>query len=474
MKKSRLGIRERLTRFLSHDIWQLAPSAMPLPRRLALRTARFVLAVWRGFVHDDCSLHATALTYYTLMAIVPVLALALSLGRVFGGDELVRAQMQRSLTQWLGGMQQAAVAETGAVATGADARVINAFVAQFQSVAQQLFDQIHSVSFGTLGGLGAVALLWMVVGVLGRVESSFNRVWGVTCGRSLWRKFSDYLFVVLIVPFLITAASTVPVMDMITHSMGGVAGDTVKTVVGSIFLKKVLVLGFGTLTFSFLLVFMPNTRVHVWPALAGGALTAVLFSGWLRLCAMLQVGIVKYSALYGGFAMLPILLVWVYTSWQIILLGAEFAFALQNGDTCRMETSAGRASPYTRVLLAVAFCAEAARSVRERGEAFAAEAYALERRVSARLAADVLGDLVREGVLLRVEGGERAYLPCRDLSQMSVADVARIVLHDGVPPQALGLNGLDPDVLAIGVSLESGLDRALAQPVSELGKACDD
>lgn len=465
MKSNRRTTWVRITNFLSYDVWDLVPSALPPPKRMALRVVRFLLAVWRGFRHDECALHASALTYYTLMAIVPVLAMALALGRVFGGNDLMRVQVERFLIERMGNLQQIAVAEGTVVVTPSNSQAVDAFISQFQFVVEQLFVQIQKVSFGTLGGLGAVALLWMVIGVLGRVESSFNRVWGVTSGRSLWRKCTDYLFVVLVVPFLITAASTVPVVDLVTRSMGVTVGETFRLVVGSTVLKKSLALIFGTLTFTFLLVFMPNTRVRAWPALAGGALTAVLFEVWLKLCTMLQIGIVKYSALYGGFAVLPILLIWVFTSWEIILMGAEFAFALQNGDTCRMETSAGRASPYARLLLAVAFCAEAARAVRERGEVFLAREYAMNRRVSARLTQDVLGDLVGAGVLARVDGGGDACLPCRDLSNMSVADVARIVLHDGAPPQALGLNGLDAEVLAIGAKLEAGLDSALKQPV---------
>jgi membrane protein len=480
MKKSQRSMIAKIAGFFTHDIWDLAPEALPRPKRLALRLTRFVMAVWRGFVHDNCPLHASALTYYTLMAIVPVLAMSLALGRVFGGDH-VRHQVERFLVSRMQGLQQMAVAEASAEAatvgenapaTLAGQETVEAFIGQFRFVVEQLFDQIDKVSFGTLGGLGAVALIWMVIGVLGRVESSFNRVWGVTSSRTLWRKSTDYLFVVLVVPFLITAASTVPVVDMVTRSMGGVAADTFKTVVGSTLLKRALVLLFGSLAFTFLLIFMPNTRVRFWPALAGGLLTAILFGAWLKLCAMLQIGIVKYSALYGSFAVLPILLMWVFTSWEIVLLGAEFVFALQNGDTCRMETAAGRASPYARLLLAVAFCAEAARAVQEQGTVFMAEAFAMERRISSRLTQDVLHDLAAAGVLAHVEGEGGGYLPCRDLSRLRVSDVARVVLHDGAPPQALGLNGLDACILSLGDTLERGLDQALSMPVAQIPAYC--
>ncbi len=465
-----LRIRSRLTdaaRFLSRDIWDIVPATLPASRRVAIHALRFILAVVRGFRLDRCDLHASALTYYTLMALIPVLALALALGRVFGGGEVVRSQFEDHLGAFLS--QLAVQSETGDAAAQSASL---AFAEQLEGKAIQLFDQVNAVSFGTLGGIGAAALIWMAISLLGRVEVSFNLIWGVPYPRTMWRKFTDYLSVVLILPFLMTAASTVPLLDLLARGAGSVGGaaaaDTVRTVVGSPVLKKVLVLGMSTVTFSFLLIFMPNTRIRLIPGAVGGFLTAILFGVWLVVCARLQVGIAKYSALYGGFALLPILLMWVYTSWQIILLGAEVAFALQNGATCRMESAAGRASPYTRFLLAAAFCAEAARTVREQGRAFDAEAFALKRRVSTRLSQDVLEDLTRAGVLAKLEGRNSLYLPCRDLSTMTAAEVAKTVLSDGTPPNDLGVQRMGESILKLGPRLMDALDGALSVSVADL------
>ncbi|MBM4163786.1 MAG: YihY/virulence factor BrkB family protein [Lentisphaerae bacterium] len=467
---SPLHIRRRISgaeRFLSRDIWDVVPATLPVSRRVAFQALRFIFAVGRGFRQNQSELHASALTYYTLMAVIPVLALALALGRVFGGAEMIRKQF----ADYLGAFLRQMAAQSGTADEAARSAAL-AFAGQLEVKAIELFDQINTISFGTLGGVGAVALIWMVIGLLGRVEVSFNLIWGVPVPRTLWRKFTDYLSVVLILPFLVTAASTVPVLDLLARgadTVGGAAvADTVRTVVGSPMLKQALVLGMGTITFSFLLIFMPNMRIRLAPGVAGGFLTAMLFGVWLVVCARLQIGIAKYSALYGGFALLPILLMWVYTSWQIILLGAEVTFALQNGATCRMESAAGRASPYTRFLLAAAFCAEAARGVREQGQPFDAEAFSLNRRVSSRLSQDVLEDLTRAGVLARIEGHNGLYLPCRDFSVMTVSEVAKTVLSDGTQPNELGLQRMDEPILKLGPKLLEALDGALAVPVADL------
>jgi len=217
---------QRAVRFFTRGIWDVVPSTLPAPRRVLLRALRFVLAVWRGFAHDRCDLHASALTYYTLMALVPVLVLALALGRVFGGAEIVRRQFEEKLSGFL---SQLALQSASANQAASDAS--RAFAGQLEAKAIQFFDQINTISFGTLGGIGAVALIWMVITLLGRVELSFNLICGLPRPRSLWRKFTDYLSVVLILPFLMTAASTVPIIDLLARGAdtvgGALAADTV-------------------------------------------------------------------------------------------------------------------------------------------------------------------------------------------------------------------------------------------------------
>lgn len=455
--------------FLTSGIWDIAPATLSPLLRPFVRMLRFVLAVGRGFMYDRCALHASALTYYTLMIMVPGLALALALGRVFGGAEIVRHQFEDKLSGFL---SQLVLQSEGANVVANEAS--NAFAEQLQGKAIQFFDQINAINFGTLGGIGAAALIWMVISLLGKIESSFNFIYGVPQPRNLWRKFTDYLSVVLIFPFLLTIASTLPVLDMAIKVSGSVGGstmaETVHAIASSGALQKGMALGASTAAFSFLLIFMPNTRIKLMPGVIGGFLTAVLFNLWLILCAHLQVGIVRYSALYGGFALLPILLTWVYVSWEIILLGAEVVFALQNGATCRMEADAGRASPYTRFMLAVVFCAEAARALRDRGEPFNATGFAFERGISSRLTQDVLDTLTRGKLLAAVVGQSGSFLPQRDMTMVSGADVAKLVFNDGTQPNDLGLQSIDQPLKELGANLLIAIDQAL--PVSLAG-ICD-
>lgn len=464
-------------KFVRQGLWEARPADLPLFHRHGVNLLRLGTLAVSGFKRSQCSLHAASLTFFSLMALIPVLAMTLAMARAFGGAELAKEQLNRQLDNWMVQMEQAA--EAKALEPGVEEQdgsehheITKTFSTQVREVADKLFAQIDQLGFGTLGGIGAVMLLWTVISVLGKVESSFNEVWGVEKPRTLVRKFADYLAVIMILPFLITAASTVPVAAMATRFMdqtvGGTASDAFRSLLNSGLFKTSVTLVTGTLTFAFLLGFMPNARVKTVPALVGGFVTVVLFAGWLKLCAMLQIGIAKYSALYGGFAVLPILLMWVYISWQIILLGSEIAFALQNRDTYKLEENASQASPRARILLALALCAETARHAKEKtGGPFAAEEFARRHEISHRFTKDILEDLVRQKILAEIQGKPGEYLLCRCGDTLTIADIAKAMLDDGVPLDALGMREPAAPVKDFSLKLDETLDNFFATPLAE-------
>ena len=467
----------RLDHFVRKGQWRISAQKLPWLQMFGLHVLRLVSLVVTGFRSNQCSLHAASLTFFSLMALIPVLALTLAMARTFGGAELAKAQIDKQLNGLMAQMEQAVeerAAPAGETAEKAKAEVTKAFSAQVREIAGKLFDQINQLGFGTLGGIGAVMLIWTVIGVLGKVESSFNQIWGVEQPRPLVRKFADYLSMILILPFLITAVSTVPVFGMLTRvmdkTMSGPVAAFFIAVLRSGLLKMGITLTIGTLTFAFLLGFMPNVRVKVVPAVAGGFVTTVLFGGWLKLCAMLQVGIAGYSALFGGFAVLPILLMWVYTSWQIVLLGSEISFAVQNRDTYVLEQNAAAASMRARLLLALTLCAETAKQAREPkgGGPFAAEAFAKARGIPSRFVKEILDDLVRNQILAEVVDRPGEYLLYRCGESITVADITKVLLDDGEPIEALGLNNLNASVLAFSQKLDENIDAALSTPVAQV------
>ena len=470
--KPKLGRVGRLHHFLARGIWQVDVTTVPRYQRPPIHLLRFGWSVYKGFEANVGTLHASALTYYTLFAIVPMLAVGLALARVFGGEEIARREIHEHVIGVIVSMPPAARAGA-AIADDVDGtnntqRVNREFANRVVAVEDKLFSQVNRIDLGTLGGFGLAGLLWMVIGMLTRVEESFNAVWGIARGRSTWRCFTDYLSVVLIVPLLAVAATTVPVVDMVTRhaAVAGMSAHSIQTVAGSLWVKRSIVLGFGTLAFTFLLLFMPNTRVRLLPAFAGGFFTAVFFTGWLKVCTLMQVGIVKYSLIYGGFALLPILLAWVYVSWQIVMLGAQIACTLQYGAVCPTDRHGREASPRSRLMLALALCAETVRAMREHGEPFDAEAFIATHQLPARLTRALLADLVEAGLLAEVAGHPASYLPSRDPDKLTVADVARHVLDDGLSPAELGMHHLSADAVAVGQQFEKELARVLDRPVA--------
>jgi membrane protein len=308
------------------------------------------------------------------------------------------------------------------------------------------FARVEQISFTALGGTGLVLLLWMVISVLGRVEGAFNTVWGVTAGRSVWRRFTDYLSILVVLPVLIAAASSVPAVDLVMRLLDEPGAALVRRLLESAPLKAATVLATTGLCFTFVLMFMPNTRVRTRSGLAGGFVTALLFLAWMRFCAAVQVGVASRGRIYGSFAVVPIVLFWVYVSWQIILFGAEVAFAVQNCGTYRMEAGAGKASFRARSMVALSIVVAAARGMLGQSGRFDVAAYAREKRIPVRLLNDVIADLERLGLIAAVADDEGTYALLRSPDALLVVDVLESLSDAGVQGAALGLDRIDAPV----------------------------
>ncbi len=491
--------------FTVNDIWDIEITSLTRLRAIGVKTLRVLYLVFRGFKDDECPLHASALTYSTLMAIVPILAFSLALARGFGGAETAKNKIREAVTDWTStfshkvthtGMTNAVDAATnaapttatnvapavatntattastngvgllvtngvGVAATGAKAPVRQE---QFQSwLAEEInqsveiaFEKVDNISFPALGGVGLVLLLWMIIQVLGHVERAFNSVWGVANGRSMWRRFTDYLSVIVVLPILAIAASSLPVVDFATRFLDENTAEVVRAILGSGMLKTLTVLILSSLCFAFMIVFMPNTRVKFLPGLLGGLIAALLFITWLKLCAFVQVGAARAGRIYGSFAVIPIVLAWVYVSWEIVLFGAEVAFAVQNCATYRMEQGARFANVRSQLLLALAVVTGAARkmlSMEEAEPGFDVAAYARSRKVPVRFLNEIVEVLVQAGFLGELSDRNGRYALLKAPTAIGVKDVMDAIMVSGVRPDALGLGGVDP-------RLEQAVDRA--------------
>ena len=305
------------------------------------------------------------------------------------------------------------------------------------------FDIVEQLNFGTLGGIGLLMLVWTVISVIGNVEQAFNRVWGVSETRPFFRKVTDYLAVVIILPFLAVAASSVPVLAALERKMASFdAAVGLSRFAGFPVFRVLWVLVILSLGFCLVLRGAPNTHVRFRPALAGGFLAAVGFSVWLKLCLKLQIGVAKYSQFFGTFAAVPILLFWVYVSWMILLVAAEVSFALQNADTYHLESGWTAPSQRARTLFAAALLRDLAHGMKEGGGPLDLVAWNRKHRVSVRLVRDVAATLVRAKILAPVDGRHDVYAALVDLQSWTLGDLVRALASDGASAEELSVDDL--------------------------------
>lgn len=307
-----------------------------------------------SFLDNHCTMHAAGLTYFSLLAVVPVLCVLLFTAKICGADMYARDQVNSYIDTMIAELEKGQ--DDQVVKFFSDVNIMSnesveqkrqvalEFGTQARKVSNQLFDRIDKFDIKTLGWIGFLFLLWTVISSIGMVEESFNEIWGVKSPRPIWRRAFLYLTLTTVLPIFTAAILSMPVMagvkNVLEHTFGATVltkwfSDSVIWFLESPVFKGLFVLSMTTISFGFFFWVMPNCRVPKRHALAGGFLTAVMLGSWMKLCAIAQVGIAKSSALYGSFAFLPIVLAWCYMSWQIILLGATVVRAL--GDWNKLK-----------------------------------------------------------------------------------------------------------------------------------------
>ena len=306
---------------------------------LEWRIVRWGQSVVKGFLNNHCSLHAAGLTYFSLLAMIPVLCCILVLAKAAHVDRVARDQINAQIDGMITNVEKgqteisAEEAEKDPEKAKALKKKIAAeeFAKQARDFSDKLFEKIDKFDVRKLGWIGFAMLLWTVISSLGQVEVSVDEIWGVEKARPIWKKAYLYLFVATVMPVLATLAMSMPILNVVKDVIVATAGSTWLTkwvsdglvwFIDSWVFRLGISLGFASLAFGYFLWVMPNCKVRFRHAWYGGLLTAVLFGAVLKLCAVAQVGIAKSSALYGSFAFLPIVLAWFYMSWQVILLGA--------------------------------------------------------------------------------------------------------------------------------------------------------
>lgn len=446
---------ERFLRFFSEAVWD-----EDRPRegwRAGLyRLCRIAYLAVRGFVQDECVFRASALTYITVLSLVPLLAFSFSVAKGFGFyQQLVEGTVDPFLDKTFGPLDASA---PGAAASANTHEMRVAF--------SQLLDLVGKVVQETrvtsLGAFGLLILGWAVIKLLGTIERSFNHIWGAQRPRSLLRKISDYLTMVIVTPiFLFTATG----LTTAAQNSGFVAMLRERFHMGPVLDLLVTLLPLLSLWIGFTFVYlaMPNAHTRVLSAIVGALIGGTLWWLTLLLHVRFQVGIARYSAIYSSFAAIPIFLIWINISWVTVLFGAEVCFAHQS-EPSYLRVAAARPRDHAfKELLGLRAMSRIGERFLEGGKPCTAQELAGLLAVPPRPLEEVLSVLVARGLLAAAPAGkEEAFLPARDLDAITVKAVIDALKGTSGPVDVPATTDSDREIDRI---LES-LDREMARSAS--------
>ncbi len=356
--------------FLSTTLWHIRISKVSGRRGFLLKQLRVFSLAIKGFNEDKCFTKASALTFYTLFSIVPILALVFAIAKAVGFDANLKQMLANQYTEYASILNNAFVYADSLLATAKG---------------------------GLIAGFGIVLLLWSVMKLLVSIEANFNEIWEIKRGRTWIRKVTDYLTIMLISPlFLIVSGSlTVAIHTKIgnIHMIG---------FVGTAFIK-LIAYALITGVFTFLYMVLPNTKVNFKSAVAAALVATFLFEllqwGYIKF----QIGASSLNAIYGGFAALPLFLIWIQYSWYVVLFGAEFAFANQNIDHYELENEIQKLSIRYKKVIALMIANVVAKRFYNGEKALTATEITNTLDLPIRLTRHILNDFIETKIFVEIK-----------------------------------------------------------------------
>jgi membrane protein len=376
------------------DIWQVQREDISPLRYLLYEVIKKVLLAVEYFTTKRMMDSAAALTYSTLLAIVPIMAVVFAIARGFGYNKYIETWFREALSS------QPQVAEA-----------IIGFVNSYL---------VHTKS-GIFLGIGLLFMLWTVIMLISNIEKAFNDIWQVSTPRSIFSTITDYMAMFLLAPIIIVVTSGISIM-MATFANG--IGETL--IVGPTlrFFLRLLPYIIMSGVFIALYVFMPNTKVKIKSAIIPGILAGVAMQGLQLVYIHSQIWVTGYNAIYGSFAALPLFMLWVQISWTICLFGAELAYTNQNLEKFAFRASTDDLSHRYRLLLSAYLMTLICRRFEEGKKPYTALELKLETNIPIRITHDLLENLTRVHLLSEMtndeKGTEAVYQPAESTARLSV------------------------------------------------------
>ena len=428
---------KELTKFLSYDIWRQNPRTLSNNKNILYNAIKTAILTVRNIDEQDIPASARSLTYRTILSIVPLLAILFAIARGFGIENILEStvfnffedtnsikveeivpksdkneEIYIALDYFLSG-------DTTATDDASAAERTKNFIILLFEIVHHSLD--NAQGGGIFAGIGILLFLYTIIILFVDIENSFNRIWQVNKGRSWRRKVSDYFAFILLMPVLFVVANAISFMNFPHNYFLETLRETYP------FLPRLLdIITYAIILVSltFLYAFMPNTKVKFINALIAGAIAGTVFYFFQMLFLNGLLWITHYNAIYGTFAAIPLLLLWIHASWFIVLVGAEISYAAQNVSKFSFEKETRNISRRYHDFFTLMITSVIVQRFANDQPPLTADEISERCKAPARLTKNILNDLQSLKIILPTPSlkDERtmAYLPALDINQLSV------------------------------------------------------
>ena len=395
--------------FLKTGIWLTPEGDLSRIKRFFVNLLKILLLAIRGYKKNNLEVQVSALTFYTFLTMIPIVAVAFGIAKGFGLDRILRTSFTSAFSQ------QEEILEV---------------------VFQYATAMIEKTSGGVVAGIGIALLLWSIIKLLSVIEEAFNTIWQVPEPRSFGRKVADYLSLALVGPvfFLMATSATVTLManiKTITHTAAELGIPPSLITIPLRFIPFILVWAL----FSFILIWIPNTRVRWSAGIIAGILAGTSYQLIQWAYIAFQIGVSRNNAIYGSLAAIPLFLAWMQISWRIVLIGSEISHAIQELDTIGFPPNSEEMPSRHRKVLAILIVREIAKRFKEGTERLTSKEIAAKLKVPSCLTNSILSELSGAGLVTAVkpcwEYKKETWQPGIDIHQITVASILDTIDKNG-------------------------------------------
>jgi membrane protein len=382
---------------MKHEVWQINLKPLSKIKEFGFTVLRIVIVTYEDWTQGLLDYRASALTYFSLFSIVPIFALLFGIAKGFGLDTILMKWMTYNLA-WAGDSLPTILNFTNSL--------------------------LEHTKGGLIAGIGLLFLFYAVINMLGRIEDAMNDIHHIEKERSIIRKITDYLAIMALAPVFLIVSSAAQIWlyhtlrDMTDpQSFNGFLRPILR------FIPYVM----SWILFACLYIIMPNAKVKIKPALIAALIAGTVFQFWQYVYIYFQIGVAQYNAIYGSFAALPLLLLFLYYSWTIFLVGGKIAYSIEHIHRIQIERNSGSLSMLQQKIVYTVLVHAVVKKFEQAQEPPTLQTLSTSIKLPEHVVNKMLQALVKASVLREVNEVTVGYQPAFDIQQMTFGYLLQII-----------------------------------------------